>query len=93
MEDEVTAITDYEKALAEFVRDELLHGRKVVLTNEADLLGAGIVDSLGLLRLVAFMEDRFGVRVPDEDVVFENFQSINAMASYLVQRRSTPASA
>jgi acyl carrier protein len=76
-------MTDYESALAEFVRNELLHGRKVALTGDTDLLSAGIVDSLGILRLVAFMEERFGVRVPDEDVVFENFQSIQSMASYV----------
>lgn len=80
--------TEHENALAEFVRNELLHGRKVALTNDADLLGAGIVDSLGILRLVAFIEDRFGVKVPDEDVVFENFQSIGAMAAYVSQRQA-----
>lgn len=80
--------TEYETDLAEFVRNELLHGRKVALTNDADLLGAGIVDSLGILRLVAFIEDRFGVKVPDEDVVFENFQSIGAMAGYVSQRQA-----
>jgi acyl carrier protein len=86
-------MTDYENALAEFVRNELLHGRKVALTGDADLLSAGIVDSLGILRLVAFIEERFGVRVPDEDVVFENFQSIQAMASYVTQRLDAKASA
>jgi len=83
--------TEHESALADFVRNELLHGRKVALTNDADLLGAGIVDSLGILRLVAFIEDRFGVKVPDEDVVFENFQSIGAMASYVAQRQVAKA--
>ena len=86
-------MTDHEKALAEFVRNELLHGRKVALTEEADLLSAGIVDSLGILRLVSFIEDRFGVKVPDEDVVFENFQSIRAMGNYVSQRLGAQASA
>jgi acyl carrier protein len=83
-------MTEHENALAEFVRNELLHGRKVALTSDADLLSAGIVDSLGILRLVAFMEERFGVKVPDEDVVFENFhenfQSLQAMANYVAAR-------
>jgi len=83
--------TEHESALADFVRNELSHGRKVALANDADLLGAGIVDSLGILRLVAFIEDRFGVKVPDEDVVFENFQSIGAMASYVAQRQVAKA--
>ena len=86
-------MTEYENALAQFVRNELLHGRKVALTDDADLLSAGIVDSLGLLRLVAFLEERFGVKVPDEDVVFENFQSIRAMATYVAQRLAAKASA
>lgn len=81
-------MTEHENALAEFVRNELLHGRKVALTSEADLLSAGIVDSLGILRLVAFIEERFGVKVPDEDVVFENFQSLQAMATYVSARTS-----
>jgi acyl carrier protein len=79
-------MTEHESALAEFVRNELLHGRKVALTSDADLLSAGIVDSLGILRLVAFIEERFGVKVPDEDVVFENFQSLQAMANYVAAR-------
>ena len=81
-------MTEHENALAEFVRNELLHGRKVALTSDADLLSAGIVDSLGILRLVAFIEERFGVKVPDEDVVFENFQSLQAMANYVSAKTS-----
>jgi acyl carrier protein len=83
-------MTDYENALAEFVRNELLHGRKVALADDTDLLSAGIVDSLGILRLVAFIEDRFSVKVPDEDVVFENFQSIRTMVDYVSQRAGAP---
>lgn len=84
-------MSEHETALTEFVRNELLHGRKMALTDDADLLSAGIVDSLGILRLVAFMEERFGVKVPDEDVVFENFQSIKAMAGYVSQRLGATA--
>jgi acyl carrier protein len=86
-------MTEHENALAEFIRNELLHGRKVALTADADLLSAGIVDSLGILRLVAFIEDRFGVKVPDEDVVFENFQSLQAMGTYVSQRLGASATA
>jgi acyl carrier protein len=79
---------EHVNTLTEFVRRELLHGRNIALAPEEDLLGSGIVDSLGILRLVAFIEEQFGVQVPDEDVVFENFQSIHAMASYIAQRHA-----
>jgi 2-hydroxymuconate-semialdehyde hydrolase len=78
---------EYKTALVDFIRQELLKGRNVKLDDEVDLLSAGIIDSLGILRAVAFMEERFGVKVPDEDVVFEHFQNINAMAEYIAQKK------
>jgi acyl carrier protein len=79
---------EYIGALRDFIRQELLHGRSVKLDDELDLLSEGVIDSLGILRMVAFMEERFGVKVPDEDVVFENFQSVRAMADYVAQRKA-----
>jgi len=78
---------DTKTALTDFIKQQILHGRSVPLDEEQDLLNAGIIDSLGILRLVAFLEEQFGVKVPDEDVVFENFQSINAMARYVDDRK------
>jgi acyl carrier protein len=83
---------DKEAELMEFVKDELLHGRKVKFSEDEDLLGAGIIDSLGILRLVAFIEEKFGIQVPDEDVVYENFHSIQAMANYLNSSATTQKS-
>jgi acyl carrier protein len=80
-------MSNYNDALLGFIKDKILHGRAVALDAEQDLLGAGIIDSLGILRLVAFIEEQFGVKVPDEDVVFENFQSVSAMTSYITQRQ------
>jgi acyl carrier protein len=76
-------MSQYESALTDFIRQEILHGRKVAVEDEQDLLSAGILDSLGILRVVSFIEQQFGIKVPDEDVVFENFQSVQAMARYL----------
>jgi acyl carrier protein len=51
-----------------------------------DLLAAGIVDSLGVLDVVAFVEREFSVTVNDEDLSPENFRSIERLAA-LVQGR------
>lgn len=69
--------------LMDYVKKELMKGRNANLTVEDDLLSAGIIDSLGVLQLVGFIEERFGYQVPDEDVVYENFYSIQALANYL----------
>jgi len=69
--------------LADYIKSEILHGRNVNLKEDDDLLSSGILDSLSILRLVAFVEERFGIVVPDDDVVYDNFKSINALAEYL----------
>ena len=74
---------DRKTALIEFVKNEIMRNKNAKLNDDEDLLSAGILDSLAILQLVAFIEDQFGIKVPDEDVVFENFQSINALVTYL----------
>jgi len=74
---------DYKTALIEYIKEEIMRNRNAKLDADTDLLSAGILDSLGILQLVAFIEEKFGVKIPDEDVVFENFQSVNALVSYL----------
>jgi acyl carrier protein len=74
---------DTQTILMDYIKEELLKGRKMDLKPEDDLLSAGILDSLGILQMVAFIEEQFGYQVPDEDVVFENFFSVEALANYL----------
>ena len=45
-----------------------------------------IIDSLGLLKLVTFLEKSHGIQVNDEDIVPENFQSLNSMAKFVEQK-------
>jgi acyl carrier protein len=78
---------DRKTALIDFVKNEVMRNKNARLDENEDLLSAGILDSLAILQLVAFVEDRFGVKIPDEDVVFENFQSINALNTYLERYR------
>ena len=74
---------DRKTALLEYIKDEIMRNRNARLSEDEDLLSSGILDSLGILQIVAFIEKTFGIRIPDEDVVFDNFQSVNAMAAYL----------
>ena len=76
---------DQKSAIKNYIQTEILHGRNVDLKEDEDLLSAGIIDSLSILKLVAFVEERFNISIPDEDVVFDNFSSINALAEYLQQ--------
>ena len=46
----------------------------------------GVLDSLGLLRLVLFVESTFNVNVPDDDVVPEHFATLDALTEYVARR-------
>jgi acyl carrier protein len=51
--------------------------------DEASFLNEGIVDSVGVMELVAFVEDKFGLKVDDLDVTPDNFDSVSQLASYI----------
>jgi len=77
------AAVDIRDRLRRFITNELLFEQSLVLNDDDDLLLSGLVDSLGVVRLVTFIETEFHVVVPPEDVVLENFQTLTAMSEYL----------
>jgi acyl carrier protein len=77
--------TGTETVLMDYIKGELIRDRRAVISSDDDLLANGTIDSLGILQLVAFVDERLGLRIPDEDVTYENFHSVNALATYLDQ--------
>ena len=76
---------EIQQVVKSFIRTEL--GQDVQnVTDDQSLLEAGIVDSLGVLSLVRFIEERYGISVTEEEMMPENFDSIAAIAAF-VQRR------
>ena len=61
----------------------VLHGSNQALDDATSLLDSGRVDSTGVLTLVAYVEDTFGLEVSDEDLVPENFDSVDRIVSYI----------
>ena len=53
------------------------------LTNDASFLEEGIVDSTGVLELVLFVEETFGITVNDEEIVPDNFDSVEKLTRYV----------
>jgi acyl carrier protein len=63
---------------------ENAQGRGITELGDNDsLIESGIVDSLGIFRLVSFLEETFGVKVGDDEIVNENFQTINDIERFL----------
>jgi acyl carrier protein len=65
----------------DFIVDELRwRGDRAVLTDDYLLLENGVIDSLGLLRIVEFLESQYGVEIDDRELVPTNFATLAAIA-------------
>jgi acyl carrier protein len=82
----MTTIEKHE-ALRDFIQNKLAFGYNGTIGFDEDLLLTGLLDSLGVIRLLAFIQEQFGIDVPAEDVVIEHFSTINAMVEYLGTRK------
>ena len=70
-----------------YITDNLLYEElDDALSADENLLENGLIDSLGIMKLVAFLEDEFDVSIPPEDMVIENFMTINHMSAYLSKK-------
>jgi acyl carrier protein len=63
--------------------DEVVHA-------DTDLLLTGLVDSLGVVQIVGWLEDRYGIDIDPSDVTLDNFQTVRRMVSYLAARHGLP---
>ena len=72
-----------EQAIIEYIEGELRDvGEEVELHPDDDLVLIGF-DSVAYVRLVAFIKNRYGIRVPDADVTVGNFGTVAAIVGYL----------
>ena len=76
---------DRKTAITEYIKKEIMRNPNAKISDDEDLLAAGILDSLAILQLVSYVGESFGIEVPDQDVVYENFVSISALTNYLSQ--------
>ncbi|NLG09361.1 MAG: acyl carrier protein [Deinococcales bacterium] len=83
-----------ERELRQFLDDNfILDGGAERLDREESLTQAGVLDSMGVLELIMFIEERFGVQVPDEDTLPENLDSVARVVAYVERRLAEAAAA
>ena len=75
--------------LKDFIIENFLFGSEDASLNDDDsFLETGIIDSTGILELVSFVEDEFGIEVKDEELVPDNFDSVNKLLAYIDRKAS-----
>ena len=60
-----------------------------VLQNDMSLLDRGIIDSTGVLEVIAFIEDNFGITVEDSEMLPENLDSIDRIAAFVARKKDS----
>jgi acyl carrier protein len=74
--------------IEQFIVTELAQGRGITALDPLDnLLTKGIVDSHGVMELVGFLEERYGISVDDADLTPENFESLNSIQGFVERKR------
>jgi acyl carrier protein len=75
--------------LRAYVQENFLYTRHDVELRETEsLFGRNIIDSLGVMELIAFVQSEFGVEVPDEMITEEHFGTLRAIANFVLDKRA-----
>ena len=78
------------RAVADFVLEQFPLARQDDVTNETSLIEQGIVDSLGILELVTFIETEFCIVLDDDEMVSDHFNSIASLARLVGSKLGDP---
>jgi acyl carrier protein len=76
-----------EQQLRQFITENFLFGRDSSFASDASLLETGIVDSTGMLELIAFLEETYGIEVHDEEMTPQNLDSIHNLLGFVERKR------
>jgi acyl carrier protein len=71
-----------------YIVDNFLLGSAGELEDSTQLMEAGILDSTGVIELVAFLETTFGVTIADEEIISKNLNSLNYISSFIARKSS-----
>jgi len=83
---------DTERKVRKFIEDNFLFREdRLSIADTESLLDAGLIDSTGVLELVAFLEGEFCLHMADADIVPENLDSIRAIVAYVEGKHAVAA--
>ena len=85
----------HRQEIRSYVVEKFLFGQDTDLTDDSSFLDKGILDSTGVLELVALLESTYDIKVSDDELLPDNLDSINAICAFIDRKRMTgiPAAA
>lgn len=77
--------TEIGQEVRSFLTEEFLFGRSETLTDDVPLLG-NVIDSQGVIELVAFVQQRFRIEVADDEVTTDNFATLKSVVAFIEKK-------
>jgi len=77
------------ESIKEYIVNELVVDKQYDSLSDSDqLIESGIIDSLGIMKLIGFIEDNLSVQIDDMELIPENFSSVDAISSLVESKLS-----
>lgn len=76
--------------IRQFVTDNFLFGQGGDLSDGESLFERGVIDSTGILELIQFVEDQYGIKVEDEEAIPQNLDGVTCLARYVCEKLEKP---
>ena len=81
---------DIKQQIIDFITNNFLFDDAQASLNEKEsLLETGVIDSTGVLELIAFIEETYGIKIEDEEIIPENLDTILDITYFIKQKLST----
>jgi acyl carrier protein len=86
----MATVTDVEREVTAFIVDNFLFGNKAdAPAADTSFMATGLVDSTGVLELVAHLESKYAFSVADDELVPDNLDSVGNIARFVVRKKQT----
>jgi len=83
---ETSPADNISKELRQFIVENFLFGRDSSFSNEDSFIEMGVLDSTGVLELIAFLQKRYGIKMEDVEIVPENLDSIHRISVFVTRK-------
>lgn len=74
--------------LREFIVENFLFGQSFSFSDDDSFVKSGIIDSTGVVELISFVEQRYGITVEDDEIAPQNLDSINTLCQFIGRKTS-----
>ena len=79
---------DIKEQVRTFIKSNFYIADPAMLTDDASLLGEGVIDSTGVLEVISFISDTFSIKVEDSEMLPDNLDSIEKIADFVERKKN-----